>query len=208
MNSENSGEDLNLKIKELDMQLVGILEERLEIVRRMQKQGIRDEKTYLDKLTTPSVTLILNDIFKEFEKKASKMNLKSIVAVGPVIIEDGRLMVNKDGKDDFYKIPGGTIELGTNDLEETCYREAREENNANIEILKPLHPMIIWKNPQTGENMMILLIHYLAKLKNKAEIKAIPPIKEFRWLEIKEIKEGKHLVAPNIKFLIEKGDIK
>ena len=67
--------------------------------------------------------------------------------------------------------------------------------------------MILWKNPQTEEKMVILLIHYLAKLKNPEEIKPLPPIKEVKWLDISEIKEGKHNVAPNIKFLIEKGDI-
>jgi len=67
--------------------------------------------------------------------------------------------------------------------------------------------MILWKNPQTSEKMCILLIHYLAKLKNKKEIKPVFPIKEIKWLDIKEIKKGKHKIAPNIKFLIEKGDI-
>ena len=37
---------------------------------------------------------------------------KFIVASGPVIIEDWRLLVNKDDKDDFYKLPGGTVEKG------------------------------------------------------------------------------------------------
>ena len=68
--------------------------------------------------------------------------------------------------------------------------------------------MILYKNPQTKEEMIIVLIHYLAKLLNKDEIKSIPPIREVKWLDIEEIKQGKHDVAPNIKFLIEKGDIK
>jgi len=133
---------------------------------------------------------------------------KVIIASGPVIIENGKLMVNKDNKDDFYKLPGGTIEEGVESLEEACHREVKEENNAEIEIIKPLNPMILWKNPQTGEKMTILLIHYLGKLKNKGQIKAMPPTKEITWLSIEEIKQGKHNVAPNIKFLIEKGDIK
>ncbi len=201
-------DEIGNKLKELDEQLVNILEERLELVRRMGSEGLVDEGIYKYKLLGKSTTLILNEIFKEFEKKASKLNVKSIVAAGPVIVEDGKLMVNKDSKDDFYKIPGGTVEPDTEDLEEACYREAREENNAKIEIIKPLHPMIIWKNPQTGEKMAILLIHYLAKLKNKEDIKPMLPIKEIKWLDINEIKEGKYNVAPNIKFLIEKGDIK
>ena len=133
--------------------------------------------------------------------------MKYIIASGPVIIEDGKLLVNKDDKDDFYKLHGGTIEEGIEDLEEACHRETKEENNGELEIIKPLHPMILWKNPQNGEKMCILLIHYLAILKNKNEIKPMPPIKEVTWLNINEIKKGKHHVAPNINFLIEKGDI-
>jgi len=134
--------------------------------------------------------------------------MKTIIASGPVIIENGKLLVNKDDKDDFYKLPGGTIEEGIEDLEQACHRETKEENNAEIEIIRPLHPMILWKNPQTKEAMVILLIHYLAKLKNPKSIKPMPPIKEVKWLDINEIKKGKHKVAPNIHFLIKKGDIK
>lgn len=133
--------------------------------------------------------------------------MKFIIASGPVIIEEGKLLVNKDNKDDFYKLPGGTVEKG-DDLYSACHRESKEEINADVEIIKPLNPMIIYKNPQTDEEMTIVLIHYLAKLKNKNEIKPIVPIKEVKWLGINEIKDGKHNVAPNIKFLIEKGDIK
>lgn len=133
---------------------------------------------------------------------------KIIIASGPVIIEDGCLLVNKDEKDDFYKLPGGTIEEGIENLEMACHREVFEENNAKIKIIKPLHPMIIWKNPQTKEKMAVVLIHYLAKLLNKNEIKPCGETREVKWLNINEIKQGKHNVAPNIKFLIEKGDIK
>ena len=132
---------------------------------------------------------------------------KFIIASGPVIIEERKLLVNKDDKDDFYKLPGGTIKEGIENLEETCHREVKEENNAEIEIIRPLHPMILWKNPQTKEEMVILLIHYLAKLLNKEELRPIPPIKEVTWLDIEKMKQGKHHIAPNIKFLIEKGDI-
>jgi ADP-ribose pyrophosphatase YjhB (NUDIX family) len=133
---------------------------------------------------------------------------KFLVASGPVIIEDRKLLVIKDSKDEFYKIPGGTVEEGTENLEDTCHREIKEEINGDIEIIEPLHPMIIWKNPQTEERMAILLIHYLAKLLNKEQIKPLEPIKEIKWIDIEEIKQGKHSISPNIKFLIEKGDIK
>lgn len=133
--------------------------------------------------------------------------MKFIVSSGPVIIEEGKLLVNKDNKDDFYKLPGGTVELGDS-LIDSCKREVKEEINGEIEIVKPLNPMIIYKNPQTEEEMRIVLIHYEAKLLNKDEIKPVEPIKEVLWLSVDEIKEGKYNVAPNIKFLMEVGDIK
>ena len=132
--------------------------------------------------------------------------MKTIIASGPVIVEDGKLLVNKDNEDDFYKLPGGTVEQGES-LIDACLKETKEEVNGEIEIIKPLNPMILYKNPQTKKEMTIILIHYLAKLKNKDEIKPIPPIKEIKWLEIEEIKQGKYDVAPNIKFLIEKKEI-
>lgn len=135
------------------------------------------------------------------------MEGKYIIASGPVIIENGKLLVNKDDKDDFYKLPGGTVEK-RDSLIDACLKESKEEINAEIKIIKPLNPMIIYKNPQTSEEMVIVLIHYSAKLLNKDKIKPIPPIKEIKWLDINEIKKGKHNIAPNIKFLIEKGDIK
>jgi len=45
---------------------------------------------------------------------------KTIIASGPVIIENGKLLVNKDNKDDFYKLPGGTVEEGIEEMEEAC----------------------------------------------------------------------------------------
>lgn len=133
--------------------------------------------------------------------------MKFIVASGPVIIKQGKLLVIKDNKDNFYKIPGGTVEQG-DFLQETCIREVKEEINGEIEIIKPLHPMILYKNPRTSRAMTIVLIHYLAKLKNKSKIKPIEPIKEIKWLDIKKIKTGKYKIAPNIKFLMEKGELK
>jgi len=133
--------------------------------------------------------------------------MKTILASGPVIVEDGKLLVNRDVKDDFYKLPGGSVEQGDS-LTQACINESKQENNAEIEILKPLNPMVIYKNPQTNEEQTIILIHYEAKLLNKNKIKPIEPIQEVTWLDIEEIKQGKHDVAPNIKFLIKKGDIK
>jgi hypothetical protein len=56
--------------------------------------------------------------------------------------------------------------------------------------------------------MRIELHHYLADLNNRNEIRPVPPTKEVKWLDIKGIKSGKYNVAPNIRFLVEKGEVK
>ncbi|MGV8152320.1 MAG: NUDIX domain-containing protein [Candidatus Nanoarchaeia archaeon] len=133
--------------------------------------------------------------------------MKTIIASGPVIINNGKLLVSKDNKDDFYKIPGGTLQ-DNESLEECCIREAKEEANAEINIIKSLSPMLLRKNPTSGEKQTILLIHYLSELKNFKDIYAGEGIKEIKWLGIEDIKNGTYNVSPNIKYLIEKGDIK
>ena len=133
---------------------------------------------------------------------------KHLVVSGPVIIQDNKLLVNKDSKDDFYKLPGGSIENNIESLEEACKRETKEEINAEIEIIKPLTPKILWENPTTKEKMTIILTSFLAKLKNPDEIKPQEETKEITWLDLNKIKEWKNKVSPYTQFLIEKGDIK
>jgi ADP-ribose pyrophosphatase YjhB (NUDIX family) len=135
------------------------------------------------------------------------MVMKKIIASGPVIIEKGKLLVIRDDKDAFYKIPGGTQKKGEG-LERTCMREVREEINAQILITKKLSTLILNENPTTHEKMRIELHHYLSSLLNPKEIRAKYPIREIRWLDIREIKNGRYSVAPNIEYLIEKGEIK
>jgi len=134
------------------------------------------------------------------------MTEEEIIVSGPIIIENGKLLVIKDDRDDFYKIPGGR-QKEDEDLEETCIREVKEEINAEIIIIKKLSTLLLNKNPTTQKKMRIELHHYLADLSNSHEIKPIFPIKEIKWLDINGIKRGKYNVAPNIKYLIEIGEI-
>jgi len=126
-----------------------------------------------------------------------------IIASGPVIVEDEKLLVSKDNKDDFYKLIGGSVKQGES-LEDAYVKRAKEACDAEIEILKPLSPNILYENPQTGEKMTIVLINYLAKLKNKDEIKPIPPEEDLKWVNIEDVKNGKGNVSPNVKQLVEK----
>lgn len=133
--------------------------------------------------------------------------MKKIIASGPVIIENGKLLVIKEGEDDFYKIPGGRVE-GKESFEETCLREFNEETGLQCRIIRKLSTKKLDKNPQTGEKMIIELHHYQCELINSSE--NYKPFRhgehQVRWININEI--GKYKVAPNIKFLIERGEIK
>lgn len=134
--------------------------------------------------------------------------MKKLIASGPVIIENNKLLVTKDEKDDFYKIPGGTLEIKES-LEKCAIRELKEETGFSCKLIKKLPTMKLTKKPRTGEIMRIELHHYLAKLKKPVGNYNFFNYNEHLvfWLAIEEIKQGKYDVAPNIKFLIEKGDI-
>jgi 8-oxo-dGTP diphosphatase len=131
---------------------------------------------------------------------------KTIITSGAVVLKDRKLLVNRDSKDDFFKLPGGSVNKGES-FEAACIREALEENNVDVRIIRALSPMILWENPQTNEPMTIVLVHYLVKLLNESEMKPLEETVEIRWLPISEIRDGLHHVAPNIKFLLEKGDL-
>lgn len=134
--------------------------------------------------------------------------MKKIIASGPVIIYGGKLLVTKDSKDNFYKIPGGTIQ-GKENLEETCLRELKEETGFDGRIIKKLSTMKLDKNPTTKEKMKIILHHYQCKL-----INAPKNYNSFnydghkvKWVSLIKLTEGKISIAPNINFLINQKDI-
>ena len=86
-----------------------------------------------------------------------------VIASGPVIIENNAVLLNKDPDDPFWKFPGGKWELydlsdWEQGLEEVARREAKEEVGIDIEIIRPLKPMML-KNSET----IIVLIHWLSK---------------------------------------------
>ncbi len=132
---------------------------------------------------------------------------KHLVVSGPVIVQNGYLLTVKDDKDDFYKLPGGSIKKGDS-LEEACKREVFKEIGGKIEIIKPLNSKVLWENPQTKEEMTISLTSFLAYLKNPEEIKPKGNIQEIKKFDLSKVDEWKHKVSPYTQFLIEKGDIK
>lgn len=132
-------------------------------------------------------------------------NNKIIIASGPVIIEDGKVLLNRHGKTEedqkIWKFPGGKVEFDNVDfqsdniLENECKREVMEEMGFEIEIIRPLKPMLV----KSSDNVSIVLIHYLTT--RIGEVKLGSDILEFGWFPLNKLPEN---CAPNIAPVIAK----
>lgn len=127
---------------------------------------------------------------------------KIIVVSGSVIIENGKVLLDKHGDDGFWKFLGGGVKNFDLDnpimsLETACAREAKEESGIDIEIICPLKPMMV-PRPES-ESIQVVLIHYLAK--RIGDIKLGKDIDDFREFEVKKILNNGYPdenFAPNI----------
>ncbi len=117
-----------------------------------------------------------------------------IIASGPVIIEEGKVLLNKHGTDNFWKFCGGRVEDFDSDLIENARREAKEEMGIDIEILDP-NPIITYTKKDDGTD--VILVHFLAK--RLGEIKPGPDIREWNWFPVDQLPAD---CGPNIKPVI------
>ncbi len=122
--------------------------------------------------------------------------METIIASGPVIIENGKVLLNKEKKD--YGItpwffPGGAVENFDTSLEDACRREAREEMGIDVEIIKPLNTI-----KTKRKEKKCLLHHFLAK--RIGEIKPGKNIVEWGWFDINNLPDD---CSPNIYQIIE-----
>ncbi len=125
---------------------------------------------------------------------------ETLIASGPVIIEDNKVLLNKEKKEDGritpWLFPGGEVESFDISLEEACKREVMEEMGLEVTIKRPLKPMIVHR-PDKPEKLAIL-IHYLAD--RIGEIKPGENIVEWNWFDIDNLPVD---CAPNVKAVIE-----
>jgi 8-oxo-dGTP pyrophosphatase MutT (NUDIX family) len=121
------------------------------------------------------------------------MNKPIIIASGPVIIENGKVLLNKHGDDGFWKFVGGKAETFDISLEEVARREVMEEMGLEVDLIRPLKPMVI-----DLPDKVVVLIHYLAT--RKSDIKPGEDILQWDWFDIHNLPDGS---APNIKPVID-----
>jgi 8-oxo-dGTP pyrophosphatase MutT (NUDIX family) len=118
---------------------------------------------------------------------------KIIIASGPVIVENNKVLLNQHGDDKFWKFCGGKVEDYENNLIAAARREAKEEMGIELEILNP-EPFITWTNKNISNDVIdILLVHYLAK--RIGEVKPGPDILIWEWFDLEQLPDN---IAPNI----------
>ncbi|KKW41730.1 MAG: hypothetical protein UY92_C0014G0055 [Candidatus Magasanikbacteria bacterium GW2011_GWA2_56_11] len=128
-----------------------------------------------------------------------KLPPNSLIASGPVIIEDGRVLLNREQKDTGvtpWMFPGGEVEDFDISLEEACRREVKEEMNLEVEIIRPLRPVMLHENGR-----VIILIHYLAK--RRGEVTPGANIVEWAWHDINQLPAN---CAPNVYEVVKSLD--
>ena len=121
---------------------------------------------------------------------------KIIIASGPVIVEDGKVLLNKHGDPPLlWKYCGGRVESFEADLRENARREAREEIGVELEFADQ-PPFLMYTTKQSLDGQIdVLLVHWLAK--RVGEVKPGSDILEVKWLELATIADLPDL-SPNI----------
>lgn len=120
-----------------------------------------------------------------------------IIASGPVIIEEGKVLLNREQKETGitpWLFPGGKVEDLDLSLEEACKREAKEEMGIEVDIIRPLETLLIKRPDGDGH---ALLVHYLAT--RHGEIVKGEGIVEYGWFEINNLPTD---CAPNVYTII------
>ena len=118
-----------------------------------------------------------------------------IIASGPVIVEDNKVLLVKHGEDSFWKFCGGRVEDRESNLRETACREVREEMGIEVELSDDRPYFFYSEKIIDGRAVSVILAHFLAKRKGKV----IPgdDIRDWRWLDLPELE--KEDLAQNIK---------
>ena len=118
---------------------------------------------------------------------------KIIIASGPVIVENNRVLLNKHGDTTFWKFCGGKVEDYETDLIDNARREVKEEMGIEIKILDE-NPFITFTRKQkNGEIIDIILVHFLAE--RIGEINPGDDIDEWDWLDLNNLPKN---LGPNI----------
>lgn len=117
---------------------------------------------------------------------------KIIIVSGPVIVEDGKVLLNRHGDDNLWKFCGGKVNE-SEFLAEAAKRRVKEEMGIEIEVLDE-NPFITYTVKETPDGKTdVILVHYLAK--RAGEVKPAEFVREWNWFPVEVLPEN---LAPNI----------
>ncbi|EKE18443.1 MAG: hypothetical protein ACD_9C00335G0002 [uncultured bacterium] len=118
---------------------------------------------------------------------------KIIIASGPVIVENDKVLLDILGDDAFWKFCGGKVQENET-LQQTAVRRAKEELgiNASITNFQPF----LWHTTKEKDGIIydVILGHYLAE--RTGEINPGEDIREWKWIPLEEL--SKENLATNI----------
>ena len=118
---------------------------------------------------------------------------KIIIASGPVIIENGKVLLNQHGDTTFWKFCGGKVETFDITLKEAAAREAKEEVGINLDFADN-EPFVMHTTKKTDQgDIDVLLVHFLAK--RVGDVVKGADIREVEWHDINNLPAD---LAPNI----------
>ena len=118
---------------------------------------------------------------------------KVIIASGPVIVENGKVLLDQHGDTTFWKFCGGRADDLESGLIEVASKKVREEMGIEIE-LSSAEPFLMYTTKETADGVIdVILVHFLAK--RIGEINPGPDIREWDWLDINNLPDN---LAPNI----------
>jgi len=118
---------------------------------------------------------------------------KIIIASGPVIVENEKVLLDISGDDKFWKFCGGKIQEQET-LIETAVRRSKEELGIDIKIIDP-KPFILHTTKKTEAGKIdVILIHFLAE--RIGEVSPGTDIRQWKWIPLAELSQEN--LAPNI----------
>ena len=119
------------------------------------------------------------------------------IAAGPVIIKDGKVLLDKHGDDSMWKFPGGAME-NDNSFEDNAKRRVKEELGLEVELISEAF-VLTFLRQREGKDEFVVLIHFLAKI-----IFGQPTpgrdVTAWAWHDINNLPAD---CAPNIKPVVE-----
>ncbi len=118
------------------------------------------------------------------------------IASGPVIIRDGKVLLDKHGDDPFWKFPGGKVR-DDESLQQAAIREVDEELGLTVELHgEPI--ALTFQREREGVVEIVVLFHYHAT--TSGEPLKQRDVREFAWHDIKALPDD---CAPNVKPVVD-----